>query len=138
MGALPTAAGSARVHVRVTLASWGLDDIKDVAELVVSELVANAIRASTAPGGAPAYRHGRMLTLQVGVFSDRQTLRIEVFDQAPGRPVMRQATADMETGRGLALVDTFTAGNWGWQPCPGGGKVVWAECASSAARDAAA
>ena len=126
LGALATAAGSARVHVRVALASWGLDDIKDVAEIVVSELVSNAIRASTAPGGAPAYLHGRMLTLQVGLFSDRHTARIEVFDQAPGVPVMRQATPDMETGRGLCLVDTFTSGRWGWQPYPTGGKVVWA------------
>ena len=127
MGALPTAAGSARVHVRLALASWGLDDIRDAAELVASELVSNAIRASTTPGGQPAYLRGKMLTLQVGLFSDRQTVRIEVCDQAPGTPGIRHPTADMETGRGLELVDTLTSGRWGWTPCRPGSKVVFAE-----------
>jgi hypothetical protein len=44
--ALPTAPGLARGHVRATLAEWGLGEFADTAELIASEMTANAVNAS--------------------------------------------------------------------------------------------
>jgi len=46
MPAVPAAVSSARLHTRRTLTEWELDGQIDMAELVVSELVTNAVRAS--------------------------------------------------------------------------------------------
>src|SRR2546430_17120186 len=54
LGALPRATPCARLHARAVLTEWGLADLADAAELIVSELVTNAVRASTAPDGHPA------------------------------------------------------------------------------------
>ena len=53
LGALPGATPCARLHARAVLHEWGLDDLAEAAELIVSELVTNAVRASTAPDGSP-------------------------------------------------------------------------------------
>src|SRR6202034_4072137 len=55
LGALPTVPRLARGFVSVTLNSWGLDALTDVAELLVSELSTNVVRASTDPDGLPRY-----------------------------------------------------------------------------------
>ena len=74
-------------------------------------------------------------------------LLVEVWDQAPGIPVLREAAGDEESGRGLILVNAISE-KWGWNPAEGQpGKVVWAEkslfrgrvgAASSAARNESA
>jgi len=51
--ALPTAPGLARGHVRATLASWGLGELTDTAELIASEMTANTVKVS-APRKQPA------------------------------------------------------------------------------------
>ena len=53
LGALPTAVACARLHTRNVMYEWGLATIADSVELVVSELVTNAVRASTAPAVGP-------------------------------------------------------------------------------------
>jgi anti-sigma regulatory factor (Ser/Thr protein kinase) len=101
--------------------------LTDAAETIVSELVANAVNASSDGRGQPAYRNGRILLLCVRLHADETTLRAEVWDQAPGVPVRKNVGADAESGRGLALVDDLS-GAWGWYPIhrqPG--KCVWAE-----------
>src|SRR5580693_5446393 len=55
LGALVTATPCARLHTRAMLAEWGLNDLAEAAELIVSELVTNAVRASTGPDGHPRY-----------------------------------------------------------------------------------
>ena len=55
LGALPTAAGCARLHARNVISGWGQAALADNVELVVSELVTNAILASTYPDGRPRY-----------------------------------------------------------------------------------
>ena len=55
VGALPTAPRLARGFVTVTLSNWGLDDLTDTTELVVSELSANVVRASANPDGSLRY-----------------------------------------------------------------------------------
>jgi len=121
--ALPTAPGMARGCVQASLAGWGLSEFTGVAELVASELVANAVAASArAPGCTGA------LVIRVCLITDGEVLTIECWDQAAGVPVLREADGFAESGRGLAIIDTLTSGVWGCQPAIGlAGKCVWAE-----------
>lgn len=119
--ALDSAPGMARGHVRAVLAGWGLSEFADPAMLVADELVANAVNASEKADGAG------VLVIRVCLITDGDALAIECWDQAPGVPVLREATAFDESGRGLAIVDDLTNGCWGCQPAIGQqGKCVWA------------
>jgi anti-sigma regulatory factor (Ser/Thr protein kinase) len=123
--AIKTAPGLARGHVRATLAEWGLGEYADDAQRIASELVANAVNAS-----APVLASGRMLVIRLCLLTDGGVLTIECWDQAPGFPVLREADALAETGRGLAIVDAITGGRWGCQPAIGqDGKCVWGKIA---------
>src|SRR5208282_249628 len=55
LGALPTAVASARMHARAVVTEWALDDIAEDISHVVTELVTNAVRASTGAAGRPKY-----------------------------------------------------------------------------------
>jgi hypothetical protein len=128
MAALLSAPAAARGYVANVLASWGMGGLSDVTELIVSELVANAVNASTDRiTRGPVYIAGRVAVVRVVLLSDRRRVVAEVYDQAPGVPVIREARSDAESGRGL-LVVAQTARQWGWNPLVGQhGKVVWAE-----------
>jgi hypothetical protein len=128
LGALPTAPGVARGLVASTLAVWGLSDLSDTVQLVVSELAANGVNASCGPDRRPTYRDGRMPVIWVGLHTDGTRLLAEVWDQADGVPVPKTADDDAESGRGLDMVDALTGSRWGWHPASRGpGKRVWAE-----------
>ena len=92
LGRDPAGVGRARRHARAALGRWGLHDHADLAELIVSELAANALRHGAGPVGV-------RLSYACG------DLRVEVHDDGPGRPVRREAAADDEDGRGLVLLD---------------------------------
>ena len=121
--ALDSAPGMARGHVRAVLAGWDLSEFADTAELVASELVSNAVQAS-----APVQARGEVLVIRVCLITDGSVLAIEVWDQAPGVPVLHRAAGLAESGRGLAIIDSLTGGRWGCQPAPGQhAKCIWAE-----------
>jgi Histidine kinase-like ATPase domain len=126
LGALPTAAQAARGHVRSVLAAWGMNVIADTAELIVDELVANAVNASTDRDGTALYgTDGRLLVVRLCLYSDGTRLLAEVWDQAPGAPASRQSGRWDENGRGLAMITELGA-TWGWYPAQDA-KCVWAE-----------
>jgi hypothetical protein len=56
-------------------------------------------------------------------------VRIEVHDASERKPELQRASADEQSGRGLALVDALTDGQWGVSARQGPGKLVWAVCA---------
>lgn len=125
LAALPTAPGTARAHVTAVLAGWKLDALAEAAQLVTSELVTNALRASTTPAGRPRYVNGRMALIWVCLMSDTSRTLIEVHDQAAGEPVIQAADPDAETGRGLQMVSLLSE-QWGWHPkIRQDGKCVW-------------
>ncbi|MFE2286335.1 SpoIIE family protein phosphatase [Streptomyces sp. NPDC059443] len=99
------------------LAHWGLDELAFATELLLSELVTNAIRYGTEP-------------IRVRLVHDR-ALICEVSDGSSTAPHMRRATNTDEGGRGLFLVAQL-ARSWGTRYTPQG-KVIWAECALDAA-----
>jgi anti-sigma regulatory factor (Ser/Thr protein kinase) len=117
LAALDTAPGCGRGWVRAVLREWGRPELVDLAELLVSELVTNALRAS-AKAGVPA--------LRLAIATDRHRVMISVRDFAPGAPAPRRPGDDEDSGRGLLLVGEL-AERFGWHPSPDGGpgKVVW-------------
>jgi anti-sigma regulatory factor (Ser/Thr protein kinase) len=118
LAARPGAVPRARHHARRVLTDWGLGALGEPVELVVSELVTNAIRA------CPAAAANRRVRLRLA--SDRACVLIEVQDGSPQPPVRADATAEDENGRGLWLVEALSAA-WDWYPHhASGGKVVWA------------
>jgi anti-sigma regulatory factor (Ser/Thr protein kinase) len=113
--ALPRLVPHARAHTRLVLERWGMAELADIAELLVSELVTNAIRASTI-AAEPVVR----LLLTV----DYDGLRISVWDGAPGRPRRSEQSDDAVGGRGLMLVEALSS-DYGTYLSAGRGKVVW-------------
>jgi len=104
---------------------WDLPSVADSAELVVSELVTNAVRASTGPDGRPKYNAKKGLPcVHLGLLSNRVHVLIEVWDQDPRMPVAAPAGPDDESGRGLMLVEALCE-RCGCDTSPGwDGKVV--------------
>ena len=95
--ASPLAPRQARVAVRRALASWGLAALASDAELMTSELVANAVE----------HGDGRAIGLTIRRFDGpgrRPGIACEVSDSSPVLPVARQAGPDDDRGRGLNIV----------------------------------
>lgn len=111
MPADPAMVATARAHTIEQLSRWGLAETAFVTELVVSELVTNAIRY----GGAP---------IQLRLIRDN-SLICEVSDASSTSPHLRRARTYDEGGRGLLLVAQLTD-RWGTRP-NGNGKTIWAE-----------
>jgi len=130
---LPAAASAAvvsRRHVRQLLRAWQLAAVIDMAELMASELVANAVTAARAPEGGILLdeRQPPSQPIELGVRRTEDSVIIEVTDPNPEPPVLRQAGAMDEGGRGLSIIEILGS-RWGYYPSAGGGKVVWCEVA---------
>jgi anti-sigma regulatory factor (Ser/Thr protein kinase) len=109
------AVGEARALVRQTLADWGMPALADRAELVVSELVTNAVRYGAAP-----------IILALSVIGPA-ALAGSVADGGPGQLRLPPAEPDLDAvgGRGLGIVRDLV-NRWGVWPDSGGiGKTVW-------------
>lgn len=121
LGALASAPGCARGHVRSVLCEWGLADRADTAELLVSELMTNAVRASQALRGSEDHPGVPVCHLQM--VSDGFSVVVSVRDNSDDMPVRRDARPDQEGGRGLMLVESLGQ-DWGAYRAQTG-KVVW-------------
>ncbi|RKS05788.1 anti-sigma regulatory factor (Ser/Thr protein kinase) [Nocardiopsis sp. Huas11] len=115
---------AARDFVAETVAEWDLPGVVEDLRLVTSELVGNACRHAVPAGVDPA--DVRVL-VQVRLLRDRSAVACVVADSSPGAPTRVDAHHFAESGRGLGLVSAFSR-EWGWNPVPGHGKVVWAIC----------
>ncbi|WP_329167163.1 SpoIIE family protein phosphatase (plasmid) [Streptomyces sp. NBC_01717] len=107
----PEHVAQARKYTADQLAAWNLNDLTPTTELVVSELVTNALR----------YSNG---TIGLRLIRD-QTLTCEVSDTSSTAPQLRRAEEDDEGGRGLFLTGQLTQ-RWGTRPTRHG-KIIWAE-----------
>lgn len=115
----PSSVGQARSAVRSFVGHAEPFQAGDVAELLVSELIANAVLHS---------RVARPIDLWVE--AEPGHLHIEVEDGDPSPPVPRPARPDDDRGRGLFIVDRM-AERWGWDPLESGGKRVWCDLESA-------
>ncbi|GAA3881785.1 ATP-binding protein [Streptomyces lannensis] len=114
----PGAVRTARAVVRGQLRTWGLDELGDVAALLVSELVTNSLRHAAGPIGVRMVRSD----------GSAPGLLVEVSDPLPDPPRQRDAAHDDEDGRGLQLV-AHSSRRWGTRPA-NSGKTVWFELAA--------
>lgn len=132
LGAFPTAVSCARLHVRQMAWEWGLDGLAETAELLTSEIVTNAVKATAG--------RDRLQPVRLDLSSDKERLLIEVWDADPRPPVLTglgddgmPASAD-EGGRGLFLVAALSQ-RWNWYASQQhSGKVVWCQLQLSAGR----
>jgi anti-sigma regulatory factor (Ser/Thr protein kinase) len=127
LGALPTAVPCARLHARQLVWEWGLNGLAANTELLVSELVTNAVKTTAGNNDQAA------ICLQLS--GDNTRVLIEVWDADPQPPVLKDLGEDNtptpdpqdEGGRGLFLVSALST-HWAWylteKPA---GKVVWCE-----------
>jgi hypothetical protein len=112
LGPFSSAIPGARLHARLVLREWNLREFADDAELIVSELTTNAIRATGDP-------------VALSLRSDGHALIIEVWDSLIKAPRLEPHAIDAESGRGLELVSRLSV-RWGVYHPGSGGKVVWA------------
>jgi serine phosphatase RsbU (regulator of sigma subunit)/PAS domain-containing protein/anti-sigma regulatory factor (Ser/Thr protein kinase) len=108
----PAAVAGIRAQVARRLEEWGLEELAFSTELVISELVTNAIRYGTEPR-------------RLRILRDGPSLICEVADGSSTSPHLRRAADTDEGGRGLFLVAQFTQ-RWGTRYVPRG-KVIWTE-----------
>ena len=116
----PTSESVAAARLLVSpIRAWLSADVAACLELVVSELATNAVRHAATP-------------YEVAV-KVRPTLRVEVSDRSPARPVRRPHDLHDPRGWGLQIVDRC-AERWGVEARPSG-KVVWADVGNFTRRD---
>jgi anti-sigma regulatory factor (Ser/Thr protein kinase) len=112
LSAGPAAAAEARDQVRAAIQAWNVPVDQDVALLLTSELVTNAIKHETGE------------TITVFITCCFGHLRVDVHDTSRFFPVLLDASVDDEAGRGLMLVDTLAA-KWGCDRTPEGKSVYF-------------
>jgi anti-sigma regulatory factor (Ser/Thr protein kinase)/anti-anti-sigma regulatory factor len=112
LSSTPAAAALARETVAEACKAWSMPHLRDDAEIVVTELVANAVRHASGD-------------LRLTVTRGQRFLHLSVRDGSPVAPVLRRPDpGSVMGGRGLVLVEALASG-WGSTPTAGG-KVVWA------------
>jgi hypothetical protein len=117
LGSYDSAVPCGRLHTRFVLHEWGLASAADDAELIVSELLTNAVKATAVHGLDPC------IALGVAVLANH--LLLEVWDPVSDRPELHRSALDADYGRGLAIVALLSE-QWGTYQVNEGGKVVWA------------
>ncbi|WP_084962409.1 ATP-binding protein [Thermoactinospora rubra] len=118
---LPPAASSvhsARSFTAGTLLGWGLEELVDDMELVVSELATNALHHGLSLGSAP-------LPVQMSLVRRGPMVTCAFTDPGASVPVLRYSGPMDVGGLGLHIVDSLSL-RWGWTALAPRGKIVWA------------
>ena len=108
----PTAAAEARSQVRAVIRAWKVPVDPDIAVLLTSDLMTNAIT------------HGGGETVTLAIRCSRSQLRIDVYDTSRSLPMAVDEPAGTETGRGLVLVAALSA-EWGSFRTPRGAAMYF-------------
>lgn len=119
LGPLPTAPACARLHTSNVLAEWGLPRaVVADAEVCVSELITNALRATLSLD--------KPLPIGLRLLADGDRLVIDAWDCHPGDPEPRAVGPYSEGGRGLAVIEACSD-RWGFRRLSENVKSVWCE-----------
>lgn len=124
--ARPAAVPLARNYVRQVLWNSGLKELVEPAELVVSEIVTNAIRAGSGLSAQDSAADEEAVRLWLA--ATETGLLVLVWDASPSKPEPQDPGLDADGGRGLLLVDALTAAWGAFDLADEPGKVVWALC----------
>jgi len=116
LASLKGAPACGRGHTRNVLRDWDLAQLSDDAELLVSELLTNAVTAAVQAGEPVLLR----------LLGDSGQLLIEVYDHSPRDPVSRPVSDESESGRGFMVVQAL-AHSCGFYRFHRQLKVVWAD-----------
>lgn len=128
LAAVPSAVRCSRMLVRMCLSQWGLSSRIEDSELVISELVTNAVTVTGVTEAEPRWSQlTDLATIHVRVMLFEGSIVIAVWDRDPAPPVVRQSAPDSENGRGLSIVATLSK-RWNYLQLDGC-KCVWAELA---------
>ena len=103
----PAAAGEARRQVQAAIRAWDIPVDPDVAVLLTSELVANALR----------HEAGKVIELVVSCALGQ--LQVDVYDTSPATALQVDAPAGTATGAGLMLLASLSS-SWGYCRTPTG------------------
>jgi anti-sigma regulatory factor (Ser/Thr protein kinase) len=118
LAAVPGAVPCARLHARQVAWEWGQAGLGGDTELLVSELMTNAVAAARTMEPVSITR--------LWLLSDTSQIAVLVWDASPRPPSRTQVEDEDESGRGLLLVEAISQ-RWGWYPAKETtGKVVWA------------
>lgn len=110
--ARPTAPAAARRQVKAAICAWDAPVDESVATLLTSELVTNALHHETGPA------------IRLVITCAGRLIRVDVHDTSRDLPVLLNAPADAEAGRGLQLVSSLST-NWGYYRTPTGKAVYF-------------
>jgi hypothetical protein len=132
---VPEAARNARQFVRELLTCWGLGYLTDDAELIIAELVGNAVRHGLhtasplrpprAESAGAASSGGGSFGLRLCLLRRVGEVMLAVTDPCDEPPAPKAPSYTGESGRGLQIVGALSY-VWGWSPIEGHGKAVWA------------
>ena len=122
LGAWPGAVPCARLHAKAVLHEWELADLVETVELVVSELVTNAVRASEELAAALP----TLPTVQLWLSGDHERVLVQVWDGSNRMPQKRDPDPAAVSGRGLHLVEAVSESCGTYRLEGGNGKIVWA------------
>jgi anti-sigma regulatory factor (Ser/Thr protein kinase) len=125
LSARPEEARTARRFVREMLTCWGLEALADDAEMIVGELVVNAVLHGTRAGLTHGSPGASMTVLRLCILRRAGEVMVAVVDPGNETPVPRKPDWGGESGRGLQIVAALSH-VWGWSPIAGHGKAVWA------------
>jgi hypothetical protein len=121
LGPRPASVKTGRDFTRATLMEWDMPALGDVAELVVSELVTNALRHGVPSACQLVSQH----CVRLRLLAQAPFVMCMVTDPGADIPVLRESGPTSESGRGLNVVECCSV-RWGWHLLDDGGKVVWA------------
>jgi Histidine kinase-like ATPase domain len=122
---VPEEARTARQFVTELLTCWGLPYLAEDAELIIAELVGNAVRHGIGSAYPIAARGASAPALRLCLLRRLGEVMLAVTDPSDAAPVPKAPSSDGESGRGLQIVGML-AYIWGWSPIEGNGKAVWA------------
>ena len=122
---VPEEARLARQFVRELLTCWGLGYLSDDAELIIAELVGNAVRHGLRTGRPVIPLGKESPPLRLCLLRRIGEVMLAVTDPSDEAPAPRAPSVDGESGRGLQIVGALSY-VWGWSPIEGNGKAVWA------------
>jgi Histidine kinase-like ATPase domain len=122
---VPEEARTARQFVRELLTCWDLSHLSDDAELIIAELVVNAVRHGLRTAPQPVTSVPGVAALRLCLLRRVGEVMLAVTDPSNEAPTPRAPGWSGESGRGLQIVGALSY-VWGWSPIEGRGKAVWA------------